>query len=78
MTSILKPSFLNIKTVNSNYFKHIVIICETHFLSFIFQELRSTTVNTCIYGIITVNKSKDLKNNYLSQNMLEIFIKCIK
>lgn len=35
------------------------------------------TVDTCTYGIITVNKSRGTKNNYLSQNIPEIFIKWI-
>lgn len=40
MTSIVKePYLLNVKIVNCNYSKYIVIICETHFVSFIFQEL---------------------------------------
>lgn len=77
MTSILKSYFLNVKTVDCNYSKYIVIFGKLISSVLYFRSYENMTVDTCTYGIITVNKSRGTKNNYLSQNIPEIFIKWI-
>lgn len=60
-----------------NYSKYIVIFVKLISSVLYFRNYENMTIDSCRYGIITVNKSRDTKNNYLRQNRPEIFVKWI-